>query len=200
MGEFAPIAESSGLNTFKISAKEWVEKTNARGIIAKAGRYGGTYAHRDIAFEFGAWISSTFKLYLIKEYQRLKEIEGNEYNIEWNVKRILSKANYHIHTEAVKEHIILHSKKFCGKELEYAEEADVLNLAVFGRTAKEWREENPEHHKAGLNIRDLASINELMVLSNIESMNSEMMRSDIDKKVRFNKLQEMGQRQLALLN
>ncbi len=199
-GEFAPIAESSGLNSFKISAKEWIEKTNAKGIIAKTGRYGGTYAHRDIAFEFGTWISPVFKLYLIKEYQRLKEIEGNQYNLEWNVKRILSKANYHIHTEAVKEHIIPHSKRVWRKELEYAEEADLLNLAVFGCVAKEWREENPEHHKADLNIRDLASINELMVLSNIESMNAEMMRSGIDKKLRFEKLQEMAQRQLELLN
>jgi len=199
-GEFAPIAENSGLNTFNISAKEWIEKTNAKGIIAKTGRYGGTYAHRDIAFEFGTWINPVFKLYLIKEYQRLKEIEGNQYNLEWNVKRILSKANYHIHTEAVKDHIIPSSKRVWRKELEYAEEADLLNLAVFGCVAKDWRIANPEHHKVDLNIRDLASINELMVLSNIESMNAEMMRSGIDKKIRFDMLQDIAQRQLKLLN
>ena len=199
-GEFAPIAEQSGLNSFKISVKEWIEKTNAKGIVATAGRYGGTYAHRDIAFEFGTWISPVFKLYLIKEYQRLKEIENNQHNLEWNVKRILSKANYHIHTEAVKNHVIPNSKRIWRKELEYAEEADLLNVAVFGCTAKEWREENPEHHKAGANIRDIASINELMVLSNIESMNAEMMQDGIDKKLRFEKLQEMAKRQLELLN
>jgi hypothetical protein len=199
-GAFAPITKNSGLNTFNISIKEWIEKTNAKGIIAKTGRYGGTYAHRDIAFEFGTWISPIFKLYLIKEYQRLQAIENNQYNLEWNVKRILSKANYHIHTEAVKEHIIPNSTRVWRKDLEYAEEADLLNFVVFGCSANEWREKNPEYHKANLNIRDLASINELMVLSNIECMNAEMMRSGIEKKSRFEKLQEIAQRQLGLLN
>jgi len=139
--EFARIKEQSGLNGFKISVKEWVDKTKAKGLTAEAGRYGGTYAHRDIAFEFGTWISPAFKLYLIKEYQRLKEIENNQYHLEWNVKRIVSKANYHIQTDAVKNHIIPISKKW-KKDYEYAEEADLLNVAVFGCTAKEWRGAN----------------------------------------------------------
>ena len=140
-GEFALIKTKAGLNSFKISVKELIEKTNTKGIISKAGRYGGTYAHRDIAFEFGTWISPAFKLYLIKEYQRLKEIENNQYNLEWDVKRILSKTNYHIHTDAVKNHVIPDSKKWI-KEWEYAEEADILNLALFGLKAKEWQKQN----------------------------------------------------------
>ena len=138
MASVAEITSHSGLNSFKISVKEWIERTNAKGIVAKKGRNGGTYAHRDIAFEFGTWISPTFKLYLIKEYQRLKEIETNQYNVEWNVKRIVSKANYQIHTEAVKTWLVPVSTKW-KKELEYAEEADILNVAIFGCTAKDWR-------------------------------------------------------------
>ncbi len=137
-GEFAILRNQSGLNSFKVSVKEWVEKTNAIGIFAKAGRYGGTYAHKDIAFEFGTWISPTFKLYLMHEYQRLKEIEYNQYNLEWNFKRVLSKMNYHIHTDAVKSHIIPQISQ--DKEwLVYAEEADLLNVALFGCTAKQLR-------------------------------------------------------------
>ena len=198
-GEFAPIKEQSGLNSFKISVKEWIEKTGAKGIIAKSGRYGGTYAHRDIAFEFGTWISPVFKLYLIKEYQRLKEIENNQYSFEWSVNRVLSKVNYQIHTDAVKLHIIPVSKKW-RKDLEYAEEADILNVVLFGATAKEWRDANPDRSKKGENVRDIASINELVVLSNIQSMNAEMMRGGIDRKARFEKLQEMAKHQLEILN
>ena len=196
---FRPITEKSGLNSFTISIKEWIEQTNAKGVVAKPGRYGGTYAHRDIAFEFGSWISPTFKLYLIKEYQRLKEIESNQHNLEWNVKRMVSKANYHIHTDAVKTHIIPTSKKW-RKELEYAEEADILNVALFGLTAKEWREKNPERFSTGENIRDSASINELIVLSNMESMNARMIREGIDKQTRFERLKETVQYELTILN
>lgn len=142
-GEFAPIKESAGLNSFKVSAKELIEKTNARSLIAKAGRYGGTYAHRDIAFEFGMWISPTFKLYLIQEYQRLKNIENNQYNVEWHVNRILTKTNYRLHTDAIKENIIPKLHFWQKKELAYAAEADLLNVAVFGCTAKEWKDANP---------------------------------------------------------
>ncbi len=164
-GEFATIRNQSGLNSFKVSVKEWVEKTNAIGIFAKAGRYGGTYAHKDIAFEFGSWISPTLKLYLITEYQRLKEVEYNQYNLEWNFKRVLSKMNYHIHTDAIKNNIIPQLNFEKDKEwLIYAEEADLLNVALFGCTAKQWRDANPEHAEKGLNIRDFASINELAVL------------------------------------
>lgn len=197
-GGFAPIAEKSGLNSFKISVKEWIEQTNAKGLVAKTGRYGGTYAHRDIAFEFGTWISPVFKLYLIKEYQRLKEVESNQHNLEWNVKRMVSKANYLIHTDAVKNHLIPVSKKWI-KDMEYAEEADILNVSLFGATAKEWKKQNPERAKAGENIRDSASINELIVLSNMESANAKMIRDGIDKKTRFDTLQREAENELKIL-
>jgi hypothetical protein len=198
-GEFAILRNQSGLNSFKVSVKEWVDKTNAIGIFAKAGRYGGTYAHKDIAFEFGTWISPTFKLYLIHEYQRLKEIEYNQYNLEWNFKRVLSKMNYHIHTDAVKSHIIPQISQ--DKEwLVYAEEADLLNVALFGCTAKQWRDSNPAHANNGLNIRDFASINELAVLSNIESLNADMINNSIEKTERFNKLKQITKYQLQILN
>jgi len=200
-GEFATIRNQSGLNSFKVSVKEWVKKTNAIGIFSKAGRYGGTYAHKDIAFEFGTWISPTFKLYLITEYQRLKEIEANQYNLEWNFKRIISKANYHIHTDAVKNHIL--PQKDYDKEKEwliYAEEADLLNVALFNCTAKDWREANPKYAEQGMNIRDIASINELAVLSNLESLNAEMIKSEIDRKIRYKRLKDIANYQLTILN
>ncbi len=196
---FLPLAEQSGLNAFKISVKEWIDKTNAKGIVAQTGRYGGTYAHRDIAFEFGSWISPVFKLYLIKEYQRLKEIENNQYNLEWNVKRIVSKANYQIHTDAVKTHLIPISTKW-NKDFEYAEEADILNMALFGYTAKEWRNQNPERDKVGENVRDSASINDLIVLSNMESLNAKMIRDGLDKKTRFEKLQQEAAYEMRVLS
>ncbi len=198
---FAYYKSEAGLPTFVLSPKQWAKKTNAIGIISKSGRYGGTYAHRDIAFEFGAAISPTFKLYLIKEYQRFKAIESNQYNIEWNVKRILSKANYHIQTDAVKNYIL--PKKNYTKNTEwlsYAEEADLLNVALFNCTAKDWREANPELAKNGMNIRDIASINELAILSNIESMNAEMIRKEIPKNDRFIQLKDVAEYQLKILN
>lgn len=197
--EFDTFRKEAGLNNFTLTPRKWVDATNAKGIISKSGRTGGTYAHKDIAFEFGTWISPAFKLYLIKEYQRIKEIESNEYNLEWNVKRTLSKANYQLHTDAIKEHVIPVSKKW-RREWEYAEEADFLNVAVFGCTAKEWQKANPERFKAGENLRESASINELNVLLNIESINAEMMQDKLDKQARFIKLQEIAQRQLKALN
>lgn len=196
---FSSLAEQSGLNTFKLSVREWIEKTGACGLIAKQGHYGGTYAHRDIAFEFGTWINPVFKLYLIKEYQRLKEIETNAYSLEWNVRRIVSKANYQIHTDAVKNHLIPISVKW-NKDMEYAEEADILNLAVFGCTAKSWREQNQERAKRGENLRDTASINELVVLSNLESLNASSVRSGVSKQARFEKLKTHAAYELAVLN
>ena len=198
--EFDRFRNEAGLNSFTMRPQKWINATNAKGIISKAGRYGGTYAHRDIAFEFGSWISPAFKLYLIKEYQRLKEIETNQYNLEWDVKRVLSKVNYTLHTDAVKEHLIPNSKKLWNKNLEYAEEADLINVAIFGYTAKEWKKAFPEREKAGENIRDSASINELNVLANAESLNAEMIRDGLGKELRFNKLKDMGTRQLAALN
>ncbi|MBW6535413.1 MAG: KilA-N domain-containing protein [Mariniphaga sp.] len=201
VGEFDHFKMEAGLPTFVLSPKQWAEKTGAIGIISKSGRYGGTYAHRDIAFEFGAAISPTFKLYLIKEYQRYKEIESNQYNLEWNVKRILSKANYHIQTDAVQKHIVPEKNYTKDKEwLIYAEEADLLNVALFNCTAKDWRELNPEQAKKDLNIRDFASINELAVLSNIESLNAELIKKGIEKPVRFMQLREMAVYQLEILD
>lgn len=200
-GEFAIIRQRSGSNSYKISVKEWGEKTNAIGIIAKTGRYGGTYAHKDIAFNFGMWISPTFQLYIIKEYQRLKEIENNQYNLEWNVKRILVKANYHIHTDAIKNYRIPQINSSKDKEwIVYAEEADLLNVAMFGYTAKEWKEANMSRVMDGENIRDMASINELTILSNLESLNANLIKNKINKEERFNILRETAQDQRKVLD
>ncbi len=199
--EFDHFKMEAGLPTFVLSPKQWAEKTGAIGIISKSGRYGGTYAHRDIAFEFGAAISATFKLYLIKEYQRYKEIESNQYNLEWNVKRLLSKVNFHIQTDAVQKHILPEKNYTKDKEwLIYAEEADLLNVALFNCTAKDWRELNSEQAKKDLNIRDFASINELAVLSNAESLNAELIKKGIEKAHRFIQLREMAVYQLEILD
>ncbi len=199
--EFDTFRKQAGLNNFNLTPKKWIEKTNAIGITSRSGRYGGTYAHKDLAFEFGAWISPMFKLLLIKEFQRLKEIETNQYNLEWNVKRILSKTNYLIHTDAIKEHIIPkrnYSKN--NKWIVYAEEADLLNVSMYECTAKDWREANPEHAKKGLNIRDFSSINELVVLSNLENLNSIMISENIDKTERYKQLRKIAISQLNTLD
>ena len=199
--EFDTFKKEAGLNSFNLTPRKWIENTNAVGIISKSGRNGGTYAHRDIAFEFGAWISPMFKLLLIKEFQRLKEIESNKYNLEWDVKRVLSKVNYHIHTDAVKNHIIPKSKYKTDKQwIEYAEEADLLNVALFGCTAKQWKEVNPQHALDGKNMRDFASINELAVLSNLESLNSELIKGGVKKGIRFNNMRRISKEQLEILN
>ena len=199
--EFDTFRKQAGLNNFNLTPKKWIEATGAIGIISKSGRYGGTYAHKDLAFEFGSWISPMFKLLLIKEYQRLKEIESNQYNLEWNVKRILTKTNYQIHTDAVKEYILPEKNYNKDKEwLVYAEEADLLNVALFNCTAKDWRDVNPEKSLKGLNIRDFASINELVVLSNLENINSVLIRNGIEKEERFRQLREIAALQLKSLD
>lgn len=199
--EFDHFKKDAGLPTFTMSVSNWVDNTNAKGIFSVKGRYGGTYAHKDIAFEFGSAISPVFKLYIIKEYQRLKEIDSNEHNLEWNVKRILSKVNYHIHTDAVKNHILPSSKFSKDKQwIEYANEADILNVALFGCTAKEWREANPSLSLQGNNMRDFASINELAVLSNLESFSSEMIKNGTEKNTRFKYLCKAAKEQLEVLN
>lgn len=172
--EFDAFKNESGSNSFSLTPKQWIEKTGAIGIISKAGRYGGTFAHKDVAFNFGMWLSPTFQLYVVKEYQRLKEVESNPLIQQWDVKRILSKTNYQLHTDAIKENIIPRLSISKAKEyIVYANEADMLNLALFGYTAKDWEDANPELSKK-LNMRDTASINQLIVLSNMESYNSEM--------------------------
>lgn len=199
--EFDGFRNESGSNSFTLTPKKWLAATNSIGIISKSGRYGGTYAHKDIAFEFASWLSPTFKLYLITEYQRLKEVENNQYNLEWNVKRILSKTNYHIHTDAVKNYILPHKNYEKDREwIIYAEEADVLNVALFNCTAKDWREANPELVKKSMNVRDIASINELAILSNLEALNAQMIKEKIAKYERFQKLCEIATYQLSVLN
>lgn len=199
--EFDTFRKQAGLNSFNLTPKKWIEATNAIGIFSKSGRYGGTYAHKDIAFEFGSWISPMFKLLLIKEFQRLKEIETNQYNLEWNVKRILTKTNYQIHTDAIKNHIIpIKNYSNDNEWLIYAEEADLLNVALFNCTAKDWRDANKEHSEKGLNIRDFASINELVVLSNLENINALMISQAIEKNERFKQLRQIANSQLETLD
>ena len=199
--EFDTFRKQAGLNNFNLTPKKWIETTGAIGITSKSGRYGGTYAHKDLAFEFGAWISPMFKLLLIKEFQRLNEIETNKYNLEWNVKRILTKTNYLIHTDAIKEHIVPKMNYSRNNEwIAYAEEADLLNVAMYECTAKAWREVNPEHDKKGLNIRDFSSINELVVLSNLENLNAMMISENIVKQERYKQLRKIAVSQLNTLD
>lgn len=198
-GESAIIKSQVGLNNYKLSVKEWVEKTNAIGLRSTAGRYGGTFAHKDIAFEFGMWISPAFKLYLIKDYERLKEIENNQYQLEWNVRRVLASATYSVHTDAIKEIIIPKSLPWKAS-YQYASEADLINLALFGVTAKEWREKNQARAKRGENLRDSASINELLVLEMLQVQNAELIRSSIPAEERFNLLQESARNKIASLS
>ena len=197
--EFDHFKSEAGLHTFTLSAKEWIEKTNAVGIYVQAGRYGGTYAHKDIAFEFGSAISPVFKLYLLKEYQRLKDAENDRLKLEWSAKRFLSKNNYLIHTDAVKNYVLPQSNYTKNTEwLAYADEADLLNVALVGCTAKAWREANPTLAKNS-NIRDYASIAELTVLSNLETHNAELIKSRMEKKERFEALRQIAQYQLRVL-
>jgi hypothetical protein len=194
--EFDGFKKQAGLNSFTLTPSQWIEKTNAIGIISKAGRYGGTFAHKDIAFEFASWISVEFKLYLIKEFQRLKEEEISSQRLEWNLQRTLSKINYTIHTDAIKEELIppLVSKK--QTSLVYASEADILNLALFGKTAKDWRDVNPR--KAG-NIRDYATLEQLVVLTNLESINAVLIRQGLTQNERLIKLNQIAITQMRSL-
>ena len=197
--EFDHFRTEAGLPTFTLSAKEWITKTNAIGMYVQAGRYGGTYAHKDIAFEFGSAISPIFKLYLLKEYQRLKDDENDRLKLEWNAKRFLSKNNYLIHTDAVKNYVLPQRNYTKSTEwLAYADEADLLNVALFGCTAKEWRDANPELAKNS-NIRDYASIAELTVLSNLETHNAELIKSGMSKAERFESLRRIAEYQLRVL-
>ena len=194
-GEYATIRSKAGLHNYKISVKEWVEKTNAIGLKATAGRYGGTYAHKDIAFEFGMWISAEFKIYLIKEFQRLKEQEQKQ--LGWDIKRNLAKINYRIHTDAIKENLI--PKEITKEQINqiYASEADVLNVALFGMTAKEWRDNNKD--KSG-NIRDYANVSQLVCLSNLENLNALFINENLPQDKRLVKLNQIAIQQMNLLS
>ena len=184
----------AGLTNFVLSASEWIEKTNAVGIIVKKGKYGGTYAHKDIAFEFGSAISVSFKLYLITEFQRLKEEEQKQ--IGWSAKRELAKINYRIHTDAIKHNLIPQELTLQQTALVYANEADVLNVALFGITAKEWREQNPDLKG---NMRDYATINELICLSNMENLNAVLIDENIPQSERLIKLNRIAIQQMSIL-
>jgi len=193
-GEFAIIKNQSGLNSFKISVKEFTDRTNAISIQAKAGRYGGTYAHKDIAFEFAMWISPEFKIYIVKEFQRLKEEEHKQFG--WNIKRELAKLNYQIHTDAVRQNLIPPMLSELQISYIYANEADVLNMALFGKTAKQWRDENPLQKG---NIRDYATINELICLSNLENINALFLNEKLPQKERLAKLNQIAIQQISIL-
>lgn len=193
-GEFAAIRSQAGLNNYKISVKEWVEKTKAIGIKATAGRYGGTYAHKDIAFEFGMWISAEFKIYLIKEFQRLKEQELKQ--LGWDIRRNLAKINYRIHTDAIKENLIPPELTARQINLIYASEADVLNMALFGQTAKEWRDSHPGDKG---NIRDYATMSQLVCLSNLENLNALFIKEKMPQAERLRKLNQIAIQQMRLL-
>ena len=195
-GEFAIIKSQAGLNSYKISVKDWVEKTNAIGLKATAGRYGGTYAHPDIAFEFGMWISPHFKIYLIKEFQRLKDEENDRLKLNWDLQRTLAKVNYHIHTDAIKENLIPAEITKQQANFVYASEADILNVALFGMTAKQWRDTNPD--KKG-NIRDYAIIEQLVVLSNMESINALLIQQGLPQNERLIQLNKVAVTQMKSL-
>ncbi len=194
--EFGIIKNAAGSNNFVLSVKQWIEHTQAIGITAKAGRYGGTYAHKDIAFHFGMWISPKFQLLLVKEYQRLKEEESNRNQLEWNIQRTLAKVNYRIHTDAIKENLI--PKEITRQQITliYANEADLLNVALFGMTAKEWREINSDSKG---NIRDEASIEQLVVLSNMESINALLIQQDLPQNERLVQLNKVAIAQMKSL-
>ena len=192
--EFGAIKNAAGSNNFVLSVKTWIERTNAIGIVSKAGRYGGTYAHRDIAYHFGMWISPRFQLLLVKEYQRLKETEQAQ--LGWSAKRELAKINYRIHTDAIKQNLIPPELTPQQKSFVYADEADMLNVAMFGMTAKQWRETNPDLKG---NIRDYATINQLICLSNMENLNAVFINDGLPQSERLEKLNKIAIQQMKIL-
>ncbi len=194
--EFDGIRFQSGLNSFTLTPRQWIEKTRATGLVSRAGRYGGTYAHKDIAFEFASWVSVEFKLYLIKEFQRLKEDENLRLSLTWNLNRTLSKLNYRIHTDAIHEHLIPPEITQAQAAITYASEADLLNMALFGLTAKEWRDANP---KLDCNMRDHATVEQLLVLANIEGMNAEFIHMNLPPGDRLKRLNQIAIRQMQTL-
>ena len=194
--EFEGFRKQAGLNSFVMTPKKWVEATNAIGIISKSGRYGGTFAHRDIALEFASWISIEFKLFLLKEFQRLKADENDRLKLEWNLQRTLAKVNYHIHTDAIKEHLIPPTLSKDKINFVYADEADMLNMALFGMTAKQWRDANP---KSEGNIRDAATIEQLVVLSNMESINAVLIHQGLNQSQRLRQLNQIAITQMKSL-
>ena len=199
--EFGGIRMEAGSNRFYMSVNKFIERTGAIGIFAKAGRYGGTYAHKDIAYHFGMWLSPEFNLLVVKEFQRLVEAENNPLLFQWDISRILSKTNYQLHTDAIKDNIIPQLSIEKKKEyIVYASEADMLNMALFGCRAKDWEAHNPELASKGLNLRDTATINQLIVLSNMEVINAEMIKRGVERVERYTFLQQLAQEELESLN
>ena len=194
--EFGVIEQEAGINRFIMSAGQWIERTKAMGLLVKAGRYGGTYAHKDIAFHFAMWLSPEFQIYLVKEFQRLKEDENNRLKLEWSYQRHLTKVNYHIHTDAIKENLIPKELSKAQISFVYANEADLLNVALFGITAKQWRDANPT---AIGNIRDEANIEQLVVLSNLESINAVLIQQGLEQPVRLKQLNQIAINQMKSL-
>lgn len=194
--EFEAIEKEAGLNSFVLTPKKWVEQTGAKGIVTKQGRYAATFAHQDIAFEFASWISPEFKLYIVKDYQRLKNEENSRLSLGWNLNRELTKINYRIHTDAIKKHLIPEDISSSAQSFIYANEADVLNVALFGKTARMWRDDNPDHEG---NIRDEASLQQLIVLVNLESMNAELIKLGLSRPERAIRLNKMAIEQLGVL-
>jgi hypothetical protein len=194
--EFDGFRKQAGLNSFVMTPKKWIESTNAIGINSKSGRYGGTFAHKDIAFEFASWISIEFKLYIIKEFQRLKDNENDRLKLNWSFQRTLAKVNYHIHTDAIKENLIPSELTKNQISFVYADEADLLNMALFGKTALQWRSENPT---AEGNIRDMATIEQLVVLSNMESINAMFIHQGLTQQERLFQLNKMAITQMNSL-
>ena len=194
--EFEGIRNQAGLNSFVLTPQQWIDATRAIGLISKAGRYGGTFAHKDIAFEFASWISVEFKLYLIKEFQRLKDDENRRLSLAWNLNRTLSKLNYRIHTDAVKAHLIPPEVTPAQAAITYATEADLLNVALFGQTARQWRDAHPEFEG---NVRDHATIEQLLVLANIEGMNAEFIHMALPQGERLKRLNQIAIRQMQVL-
>ena len=194
--EFDGIRIQTGLNSFVLTPKQWIEKTGAIGLHSSAGRYGGTYAHKDIAFEFASWVSVEFKLYLIKEFQRLKDDENDRLKLDWNLQRTLAKINYRIHTDAIKDTLIPGAVTKQQAAFIYADEADLLNVALFGQTAKQWRDAHPD---AEGNVRDHAPLEQLVVLSNLESLNSVLIRQGLPAPERLIKLNEIAITQMRTL-
>lgn len=198
MVDFDQFKNDAGSNAFVMSPQKWIKSTNAIGIISKSGRYGGgTFAHKDIAFEFASWLSPEFKLYIIKDYQRLKEDEGHRLALDWNVKRILASANYRIHTDAIKENLIPPELPKQQQGFVYADEADVLNVALFGKTARQWKQENPD---AKGNMRDYATIEQLLVLSNMENINALLIEQNMSQQERLEKLHATAIQQMKTIS
>ena len=195
--EFDAFKNQAGSNAFTLSPQKWIENTNAVGIVSKSGRYGGTFAHSDIAFEFASWISAEFKLYIIKDYKRLKTDENSRLSLDWNLHREISKINYRIHTDAIKDNLILPELTPAQISFTYANEADMLNVILFGKTAKEWRDSSNGHLG---NIRDAASINQLLVLANLESYNAVLINQNKSQKDRMILLRELAISQLRTIN